>query len=105
MVWGIAVKALKYGSTKKNKRIRSRPLGMPRGWGVCYIENQSRMKIIRIRVQSSGGPYSVVAGAGVISRAAQEITGLGHFSSVHVVSSPKVWRAVGKIVHRGLRLS
>lgn len=63
------------------------------------------MKITRIRVQSSAGPYSVVAGAGAISRAAQEIAALGDFSSVHVVSSPKVWRAVGKIVERGLRLS
>lgn len=63
------------------------------------------MKITRIRVQSSAGPYSVVAGAGAIGRAAREIAALGHFSSVHVVSSPTVWRAVGKIVLRGLRLS
>ncbi|HEV2194633.1 MAG TPA: 3-dehydroquinate synthase [Candidatus Acidoferrum sp.] len=63
------------------------------------------MKITRIRVQSSSGPYSVVAGAGAIGRAAQEIAALGHFSSVHVVSSPRVWRAVGKILQRGLRLS
>jgi 3-dehydroquinate synthase len=72
---------------------------------VCYIENLSRMKITRIRVQSSAGPYAVVAGAGTIGRAALEIASLGHFSGVHVVSSPKVWRAVGKIVQRGLRLS
>ena len=72
---------------------------------VCYIENLSRMKITRIRVLSSAGPYSVVAGAGAISRAAQEIAALEHLSSVHVVSSPKVWSAVGKIVQRGLRLS
>lgn len=63
------------------------------------------MKITRIRVQSSAGPYSVVAGAGAIGRAAQEIAALGKFSSVHVVTSPKVWRAIGKIIHRGLRLS
>jgi 3-dehydroquinate synthase len=63
------------------------------------------MKITRIRVQSSAGPYSVVAGAGVIGHAAREIGALGHFSSVHIVSSPKVWRAVGKTVQRGLRLS
>ncbi|HKW34324.1 MAG TPA: 3-dehydroquinate synthase [Candidatus Acidoferrum sp.] len=63
------------------------------------------MKITRIRVQSSVGPYSVVAGAGAISHAAQEIAALGKFSSVHVVSSPKVWRAVGKTVQRGLRFS
>lgn len=72
---------------------------------VCYIENVSPMKIKRILVKSSGGPYSIVAGAGVIRRAAQEIAVLGRFSTVHVVSSPKVWRAVGKSVQRGLRLS
>ena len=75
------------------------------GRGLCYIENLSRMKITRIRVQSSAGTYSVVAGAGVISRGGQEIAALGSFSGVHVVSSPKVWRAVGKTVQRGLRLS
>ncbi|PYT71754.1 MAG: 3-dehydroquinate synthase [Acidobacteria bacterium] len=61
------------------------------------------MEITRIRVQSSAGPYAVVAGA--IGYAASEIAGLGDFSSVHIVSSPKVWRAVGKTVQRGLRLS
>src|SRR5215469_4537904 len=71
---------------------------------VLHLSN-SRMRITRIRVQSSGGAYSVVAGAGVIRRAVQEIAALGHFSSVHVVSSPKVWRAVGKTVQRDLRLS
>src|SRR5207248_586602 len=60
-------------------------------------------EITRIRVQSSAGPYAVVAGA--IGYAASEIAGLGDFSSVHIVSSPKVWRAVGKTVQRGLRLS
>ena len=78
---------------------------MRHGRGVCYIENLLRMKITRIRVQSSAGPYSIVAGAGVISRVAQEIAALGDFSSVHIVSSSRVWRAVGKIVQRGLRLS
>jgi 3-dehydroquinate synthase len=72
---------------------------------VCYIENVSLMKTKRILVKSSAGPYSIVSGAGVIRRAAQEIAALGRFSSVHVVSSPKVWRAVGKSVQRGLRLS
>src|SRR6516225_10098896 len=63
------------------------------------------MKITRIQVQSSAGPYSVFAGAGAIGRAVREIEALGHFSSVHIVSSPKVWRAVGKIVRRSMRLS
>lgn len=63
------------------------------------------MKIKRISVKSSAGDYSVVAGAGVARHAAREIAKLGRFSSVHVVSSPKVWRAIGNSVRRGLRLS
>src|SRR5712664_3327727 len=73
--------------------------------GVCYIEIVASMKMKRIRVKSAAGPYSILSGAGAIRRAAQEIAVLGRFSSVHVVSSPKVWRAVGKTVQRGLRLS
>jgi len=73
--------------------------------GVCYIENVSRMKMKRIPVKSSAGRYFVVSGAGAIRRSAQEIAALGRFSSVHVVSSPKVWRAVGKSVQRGLGAS
>jgi 3-dehydroquinate synthase len=63
------------------------------------------MKIKRISVKSSTGNYSVVAGAGDLRHAAREIDKLGHFSSVQVVSSPRVWRAIGKSVRRGLRLS
>lgn len=55
-----------------------------------------------ISVKSSSGAYSVVCGAGVLRRAMDEIAGLGKFSSVHVVSSPKVWRAVGRNIKRGL---
>src|SRR2546428_953029 len=78
--------------------------GMRCAWTVCYIENVSRMKIKRISVKSLSGPYSVVAGAGAIGGAPQEIASLGRFSSVHVISSPKVWRALGKTVQRGLQL-
>lgn len=63
------------------------------------------MKIKRILVKSSAGSYRVVAGAGIIRRTAREIAKLGSFSSVHVVSSHKVWRAVGKNVERGLQLA
>jgi 3-dehydroquinate synthase len=73
--------------------------------GVCYIENIPRMELKRISVKSSAGSYCVVAGSGALARAAREIRALGRFSSVHVVSSHKVWRAVGKSVHRALRLS
>jgi len=63
------------------------------------------MKIKRISVKSSVGPYSVVAGTGAIRCAPQELASLGRFSSVHVVSSPKVWHALGKTVQRSLRLA
>ena len=60
------------------------------------------MKAKHISVKSSAGAYSVLCGAGILRRAANAIARLGDFSSIHVVSSPKVWRAVGKSVHRGL---
>src|SRR5271157_723215 len=47
-------------------------------------------------VQAGTGRYGVVCAAGLLGRAEREIAKLGRFSSVHVVSSPKVWRAVGK---------
>jgi 3-dehydroquinate synthase len=71
---------------------------------VCYIENVSQMKSKRILVKSSAGNYSVLASAGALRRAAQEIAKLGHFSSIHVVSSPKVWQALGKFIRQGLQL-
>jgi 3-dehydroquinate synthase len=60
------------------------------------------MKKKRILVNSSVGRYAVVCGAGVLKRAASELRELGSFSSIHLVSSPKVWRAVGKNVHGNL---
>jgi 3-dehydroquinate synthase len=58
----------------------------------------------RILVKSSAGAYSIVCGAGVVRNATGEILKLGKFSHLHVVSSPKAWRAVGKSVLRGLGL-
>ncbi len=60
------------------------------------------MRNKRIVVRSSAGSYSVVCGAGVLRHAAREIAKLGKFSSVHVVSSAKVWRAIGKGIQRGV---
>jgi 3-dehydroquinate synthase len=68
----------------------------------CYIAKVEFMGTKRIVVQSAAGRYSVVCGAGVLRQAAKEIAKLGRFSSVHIVSSPKVWRAVGKSVGRGV---
>jgi 3-dehydroquinate synthase len=56
----------------------------------------------RISVNSSAGKYTIVCGTGILRRAAKEIASLGKFSSVHFVSAPKVWRAVGNSVHRDL---
>lgn len=53
-------------------------------------------------MKCGAGAYAVVCGTGVVRDAAREIERLGKFSSVQVVSSPKVWRAVGKIVGRGM---
>jgi 3-dehydroquinate synthase len=63
------------------------------------------MKIKRIAVKSSAGSYDVLAGKGSLRRAAKEIAALGHFTGVHVVSSAKVWRALGSELARELRLS
>src|SRR5258707_4761134 len=52
------------------------------------------MRNKRIAVQSSAGSYSVVCGAGVLRHAALEIAKLGKFSSVHIASSAKEWRAL-----------
>jgi 3-dehydroquinate synthase len=56
------------------------------------------MKAKIIRVQSAAGEYAVLCGAGILRDAPGEIAKLGEFSSVHVLTSPKVWRAVGKTV-------
>jgi 3-dehydroquinate synthase len=60
-------------------------------------------KTKRILVKSAAGTYSVVCGHGVLARLGAGIARLGKFSSVHVVTSEKVWAATGKKVTRGLR--
>jgi 3-dehydroquinate synthase len=49
----------------------------------------------RILVNSSAGRYAILCGAGVFRHALEEIRKLGEFSRIHLVSSPRVWRAVG----------
>ena len=56
------------------------------------------MTVKIIRVRSAAGEYAVLCGAGVLRNAAAEIAKLGEFSSVHVLTSLKVWRAAGKAV-------
>jgi len=55
-----------------------------------------------IYVRAATGRYTVVCKRGALRRAAQEITRLGKFSSIHILSSPTVWRALKKQVRRGL---
>src|SRR5277367_2387834 len=62
------------------------------------------MKNKRILVTSSVGRYAIVCGVDVLRHAKKEIADLGKFSRVHVISSPKVWRAVGKSVLKSLGL-
>jgi 3-dehydroquinate synthase len=56
----------------------------------------------RILVKSSLEKYAVVCGAGALARLSVEMANIGKFSSVHVVTSRRVWSAVGKFVSRGL---
>jgi 3-dehydroquinate synthase len=55
-----------------------------------------------IRVRAAGGDYFVLCRRGLLRDASPEIESLGKFSSVHVLSSPRVWRALGKKVNIGL---
>lgn len=66
------------------------------------LKSKEPMRAQRIKVKSSSGAYEVVCAAGAVSRLGEEIARLGKFTSVHVVSSPKVWRAVGRTVLRGM---
>jgi 3-dehydroquinate synthase len=62
------------------------------------------MKKKRIFVSSSAGRYAVVCGVDVLRLAKKEIASLGKFPRIHLVSSAKVWRAVGKSVLKSLGL-
>ncbi|HKM65716.1 MAG TPA: 3-dehydroquinate synthase [Candidatus Acidoferrum sp.] len=56
----------------------------------------------RIGVRAAAGDYVVVCRRGALLQATQEIVRLGKFSGVHILSSPKVWRALEKRVRRGI---
>ena len=54
-----------------------------------------------IEVRSSSGDYAVVCETGLLGRLKSNVDRLGAFSSVHIVTSRKVWRALGKKIGRG----
>ena len=49
-----------------------------------------------IEVRAASGKYTVVCRTGLLRRVGKELNGFGEFSSVHILSSKKVWAAVGK---------
>jgi len=55
-----------------------------------------------IRVRAAAGDYAVLCQRGVLRHGWREIPQLESFSSVHVVTSKRVWRAVGAKVRRGI---
>ncbi len=55
-----------------------------------------------IRVQSSTGEYSVVCASGSLVQLGVHVSALGEFSSVHIVSSERVWKALGRRLLAGL---
>ena len=62
--------------------------------------NSNHSKVIPVRAGS--GDYFVVCRGGALAHAEEEIARLGKFSSIHILTSPKVWRALGKRIRRGL---
>jgi len=55
-----------------------------------------------VRVRASAGDYSVACRPGILRQADRAIEKLGVFTSVHILSSPKVWRFVGGAARRGI---
>jgi 3-dehydroquinate synthase len=55
-----------------------------------------------IRVHSSSRNYSVLCRRGLLKNAAREIARLGKFSSFHILTSPRVWRAISKALRQEL---
>ena len=49
-----------------------------------------------IEVRAASGKYVVVCRRRLLRRAAQELKELGEFSSIHILTSKKVWGAIGK---------
>src|SRR5262249_55071957 len=68
----------------------------------CMLQSKASMKPTRIRVKSAARPYTVICGSGTLRRAVECLREAGNFSSVHVLSSPKVWKALGKKVKAAL---
>lgn len=55
-----------------------------------------------IRVRAAAGDYSVACRRGLLRNGSREIARLGKFSSVHIVTSQRVWSALGQKMRRGI---
>ncbi len=56
----------------------------------------------KIHVRAASGDYVVLCKRGILRQTSREIACLGKFSSVHILSSRRVWRAVAKKLRRGI---
>jgi 3-dehydroquinate synthase len=56
-----------------------------------------------VSVRSGSGTYAVVCRRELLRQVAFELSKLGEFSGIHILSSPKVWRAVGPLITRSFR--
>jgi 3-dehydroquinate synthase len=55
-----------------------------------------------IRVRAVAGDYSILCRRGLLRNASHEIARLGNFSSLHILSSERVWRVAGKKIQHGI---
>lgn len=55
-----------------------------------------------VQVRSAAGNYFVFCRRGLLRNSARHVSPLGKFSSVHLISSPRVWRALPTPVRQGL---
>jgi 3-dehydroquinate synthase len=57
----------------------------------------------RILVKSAAGNYAVVCGNGILKKLFEQVEKVGRYSSLHLITSPKVWKALGNRVPSGGR--
>ena len=91
----------KYGSTLVLRA--QEPRCVSRLWEAVLEWKDSMTRVKRILVKSSAGSYAVLCGAGAMNRLGSEVRKGGTYSSAHIVTSPRVWSAIGNEVLRGLR--
>jgi 3-dehydroquinate synthase len=67
--------------------------------GLSFLQ-KFRASPERVHIKSASGSYDVLCGAGILRRAVPEIAELGEFSSIHIISSRRVWRAAGRAIRK-----